>query len=94
MNQQIKMKWIEIKGGLLNKSVLENLMKKPAITDDNIYHPGELVLYQFPQNHIRSGEWVEALIVKVFKNSVELEIENKRQITQWKNRIKKCENRR
>ncbi len=70
------------------------MSKHHSKTDDNIYHPDELVLYQFPQNHIRSGEWVEALIIKVFKNSVELEIENKRQITQWKDRIKKCESRR
>lgn len=67
---------------------------KSVKTDDNVYHPGELVKYQFPPNHIRSGEWVEALIIKVFKDSVELEIENKLQITKWISRIKKCESRR
>jgi hypothetical protein len=80
----------------INKSLNweQTMPKKSAKTDNTPYHPGELVLYQFPQNHIRSGEWIEALIIKVFKNSVELEIENKRQITQWKDRIKKCESRR
>jgi hypothetical protein len=80
----------------INKSLNweQTMPKKSAKTDDTPYRPGELVLYQFPQNHIRSGEWIEALIIKVFKNSVELEIENKRQITQWKDRIKKCESRR
>lgn len=69
-------------------------LSSSAKTDDNVYHPGEIVMYQFPPNHIRHGEWVTALIVKVFKDSIELEIENKSQITKWINRIKKRESRR
>ena len=75
-----------------NRDTVKKMPKKHSKsveTNDNVYHPGELVLYQFPPNHIRSEEWVKALIIKVFKDSVELEIENKLQITHWKNRIKK-----
>jgi hypothetical protein len=68
---------------------------KNAVSDDNIYHPseGEIVKYQFPTKHIRHEEWVTALVIKVFKNSIELEIENKRLITHWIDRIKKHESR-
>lgn len=47
------------------------MSKHHSKTDDNIYHPGELVLYQYPKNHFGNGKWVEA-ILKRFHTPIEL----------------------
>lgn len=44
---------------------------KTAKPDDSPYHPGELVLYQYPRNHFGNGKWVEA-ILKRFHTPIEL----------------------
>lgn len=58
-------------------------------TNDKSYHPGEVVMYQFPPNHIRRGEWTKALIIEVLPNAIHIEIEGKELITKWLNNFKK-----
>lgn len=80
---------------------------KTAKPDDSPYHPGELVLYQYPRNHFGNGKWVEA-ILKRFHTPIELKrdeynpkfsfIELEINGKPWRafslSQIKKCGNRR
>ena len=80
------------------------MSKHHSKTDDNIYHPGEVVMYQHP-NHF-NGKWVEATLKRFHTpiepnqdeyhpkfSFIELEINGKN----WKafglSQIKKCGNR-
>ena len=82
-------------------------MSNHSKTDDNIYHPGEVVMYQYPRNHFNNGTWVEAILKRFHTpiepsqdeydpkfSFIELEIRGK----PWKAfslvQIKKCGNRR
>ena len=40
------------------------MSKHHSKTDDNIYHHGEKVMYQYPRNHFNNGTWVEAILIR------------------------------